>query len=333
VALYQCLVLNPRRRILTTSRIQLRYKTLQPAFSVQPMLVSPPRLAGLVTQVTLYTDVVERSPFAVMDNYRENSVSSFETSNASPSRDNSPGSGQSGMASTSNSYSTKDSLGKSMDQRRKRASKPKVRTGCISCKRRHVKCDEGKPTCVRCDDLGIPCEGYMPPKNTRRTSEPSTRLLLPKFRPSDSAPQQSTSSGTSSRDRGGSAYADDDHSALAPAWDAATTSQSSMDGISAADYDFIGQDPWAQSATGAAHLETHHPAVSQSMAAWSSDVTTTSFAHFHGSNTRPQRVAVDQYAWPADIVPATGSRQQERSRDGGSMQASYGAEQQRWNGY
>lgn len=31
-----------------------------------------------------------------------------------------------------------------------RASLPKVTTGCVSCKKRHVKCDEGKPICHRC---------------------------------------------------------------------------------------------------------------------------------------------------------------------------------------
>jgi hypothetical protein len=34
-----------------------------------------------------------------------------------------------------------------------RARKPKVRSGCISCKIRRVKCDEGKPTCQRCKCL------------------------------------------------------------------------------------------------------------------------------------------------------------------------------------
>ncbi|KAI2641418.1 hypothetical protein GGS26DRAFT_3458 [Hypomontagnella submonticulosa] len=62
---------------------------------------------------------------------------------------------------------------------RKRASKPKVRTGCISCKRRHVKCDEGKPSCAECDRLGLMCEGYAPPKNKTQTCR-SERLLLPK---------------------------------------------------------------------------------------------------------------------------------------------------------
>ncbi|KAI1411898.1 hypothetical protein F5Y13DRAFT_164576 [Hypoxylon sp. FL1857] len=62
---------------------------------------------------------------------------------------------------------------------RKRASKPKVRTGCISCKRRHVKCDEGKPSCAECERLGLMCEGYAPPKTKAPASRPE-RLLLPK---------------------------------------------------------------------------------------------------------------------------------------------------------
>ncbi|KAE9971605.1 hypothetical protein EG327_009792 [Venturia inaequalis] len=41
-----------------------------------------------------------------------------------------------------------------------RASKPKARTGCLTCKLRHVKCDEAKPQCVRCTSLGRRCGGY-----------------------------------------------------------------------------------------------------------------------------------------------------------------------------
>ncbi|KAK7996174.1 hypothetical protein PG991_015641 [Apiospora marii] len=48
---------------------------------------------------------------------------------------------------------------------RKRASKPKVRTGCDTCKKvgpdhdvfRRVKCDEQKPKCVRCEKLNHKC--------------------------------------------------------------------------------------------------------------------------------------------------------------------------------
>ncbi|CEO58610.1 Putative C6 zinc finger domain-containing protein [Penicillium brasilianum] len=43
---------------------------------------------------------------------------------------------------------------------RKRTFKPKVRTGCITCKTRRVKCDEGKPACSRCLRTGRTCDGY-----------------------------------------------------------------------------------------------------------------------------------------------------------------------------
>ncbi|KAJ9617705.1 hypothetical protein H2204_013517 [Knufia peltigerae] len=36
----------------------------------------------------------------------------------------------------------------------------KVRTGCVTCKRRRVKCDEGRPRCARCIKAGRACEGY-----------------------------------------------------------------------------------------------------------------------------------------------------------------------------
>ncbi|KAI8215638.1 hypothetical protein K4K52_003637 [Colletotrichum sp. SAR 10_76] len=45
--------------------------------------------------------------------------------------------------------------------KKKRASKPKVRSGCITCKIRRVKCDEGKPTCNRCAKADIKCDGYV----------------------------------------------------------------------------------------------------------------------------------------------------------------------------
>ncbi|TVY39574.1 Transcriptional regulatory protein [Lachnellula occidentalis] len=42
-----------------------------------------------------------------------------------------------------------------------RASRPKVKSGCITCKVRRVKCDETKPHCVRCQKFGIGCDGYV----------------------------------------------------------------------------------------------------------------------------------------------------------------------------
>jgi hypothetical protein len=44
----------------------------------------------------------------------------------------------------------------------KRRSAPKARTGCLTCKKRHVKCDESRPTCKRCQKTGLVCAGYPP---------------------------------------------------------------------------------------------------------------------------------------------------------------------------
>lgn len=41
---------------------------------------------------------------------------------------------------------------------------PKVKTGCKTCKIRHVKCDETKPNCNRCSSTGRNCDGYAPIK-------------------------------------------------------------------------------------------------------------------------------------------------------------------------
>jgi hypothetical protein len=59
-----------------------------------------------------------------------------------------------------------------------RASVPKVRSGCITCKRRHVKCDEAKPACQRCLKWQGTCEGYhleSPSKRNRSKSPASSQ--------------------------------------------------------------------------------------------------------------------------------------------------------------
>ncbi|KAK0627719.1 hypothetical protein B0T14DRAFT_403722, partial [Immersiella caudata] len=38
----------------------------------------------------------------------------------------------------------------------------KVRTGCHTCKKRKVKCDETKPRCLRCTKTSRKCDGYTP---------------------------------------------------------------------------------------------------------------------------------------------------------------------------
>ncbi|GJC92743.1 C6 zinc finger protein [Colletotrichum higginsianum] len=52
--------------------------------------------------------------------------------------------------------------------KRRRAGGPKARTGCATCKTRHVKCDERKPTCFRCEKVGVACEGYVERVDRRR---------------------------------------------------------------------------------------------------------------------------------------------------------------------
>ncbi|KAG6012867.1 hypothetical protein E4U43_007606 [Claviceps pusilla] len=43
---------------------------------------------------------------------------------------------------------------------RLRVFAPKVRTGCVTCKKRRKKCDEEKPVCRRCRDEDYVCDGY-----------------------------------------------------------------------------------------------------------------------------------------------------------------------------
>ncbi|KAK1982958.1 C6 zinc finger protein [Colletotrichum cereale] len=52
-----------------------------------------------------------------------------------------------------------------------RASKPKVRTGCVTCRRRRVKCDEGKPACLVCLKYQGRCEGALHPRLEGRDFE------------------------------------------------------------------------------------------------------------------------------------------------------------------
>ncbi|KAL2843772.1 hypothetical protein BJX68DRAFT_153159 [Aspergillus pseudodeflectus] len=42
----------------------------------------------------------------------------------------------------------------------RRVTRPRSRNGCITCKLRHVKCDEAKPECLQCQRSGRKCDGY-----------------------------------------------------------------------------------------------------------------------------------------------------------------------------
>src|SRR6187402_631793 len=59
----------------------------------------------------------------------------------------------------------------------------RVRTGCATCRRRRVKCDEAKPVCARCRAANFLCEGYTPPRRTSDLSAVSgspPRLAAPR---------------------------------------------------------------------------------------------------------------------------------------------------------
>ncbi|KAF5006678.1 hypothetical protein FDECE_6970 [Fusarium decemcellulare] len=60
-----------------------------------------------------------------------------------------------------------------------RKGSKKVRTGCITCKIRKVKCDEAKPHCLRCIKTGRRCDGYRTSPNS--SPEPSSLSPAPGF--------------------------------------------------------------------------------------------------------------------------------------------------------
>lgn len=64
--------------------------------------------------------------------------------------------------------------------KRARAAAPRSRRGCIPCRRRHVRCDEGQPVCMKCSRLGIDCHGHgMKPARAPKQKSRS-QLLLPR---------------------------------------------------------------------------------------------------------------------------------------------------------
>ena len=43
---------------------------------------------------------------------------------------------------------------------RRRQKAPRRKTGCLTCKKRHLRCDETRPVCSRCKRGGYKCDGY-----------------------------------------------------------------------------------------------------------------------------------------------------------------------------
>ena len=64
-----------------------------------------------------------------------------------------------------------------------RASTPRSRTGCATCRTRKLKCDEARPQCRRCKHSGWQCPGYTQPGLPQHTenaaTEPHELLSVP----------------------------------------------------------------------------------------------------------------------------------------------------------
>ncbi|PQE24849.1 putative UPC2 Regulatory involved in control of sterol uptake protein [Rutstroemia sp. NJR-2017a BVV2] len=77
--------------------------------------------------------------------------------------------------------STTNSSIKKEAPKRTRAFSTRAKTGCKTCKVRHVKCDEGRPGCRKCAQTGRKCDGYAhctpstASKSSANSSTPSPR--------------------------------------------------------------------------------------------------------------------------------------------------------------
>lgn len=54
--------------------------------------------------------------------------------------------------------------------------KKRTRTGCLTCRKRHIKCDERKPGCSNCEKSKKKCLGYEDPTKPKRRSDTSLNL-------------------------------------------------------------------------------------------------------------------------------------------------------------
>ncbi|ERF73492.1 hypothetical protein EPUS_04115 [Endocarpon pusillum Z07020] len=78
--------------------------------------------------------------------------------------------------------------------RHKKEVKRRTKTGCMTCRRRRIKCDEEQPSCRNCSKSKRECLGYDPIFKSQR-SAPSLPSLpsLPSISPSNSTPASSAS--------------------------------------------------------------------------------------------------------------------------------------------
>ncbi|QKX63504.1 uncharacterized protein TRUGW13939_10675 [Talaromyces rugulosus] len=71
---------------------------------------------------------------------------------------------------------------------------PKVRTGCLTCKKRKVKCDEARPYCNRCIATSRKCDGYSYAPSSHGSKYSWEQLLAPRIQFALGAPGASSTS-------------------------------------------------------------------------------------------------------------------------------------------
>ncbi|EPY50772.1 transcription factor Moc3 [Schizosaccharomyces cryophilus OY26] len=62
-------------------------------------------------------------------------------------------------------------LAKQQQEQSLKPVKRRTKTGCLTCRRRRIKCDETKPFCVNCSKSNRKCEGYPNPSTTPQATE------------------------------------------------------------------------------------------------------------------------------------------------------------------
>ncbi|KAI0145544.1 hypothetical protein GGR57DRAFT_517040 [Xylariaceae sp. FL1272] len=79
--------------------------------------------------------------------------------------------------------------------RHKKEIKRRTKTGCLTCRRRRIKCDEQHPTCKNCQKSKRECLGYDPVFKNQQQQQPQSSQQPP-HNPSQQTQQQSLHAGT-----------------------------------------------------------------------------------------------------------------------------------------
>jgi hypothetical protein len=180
----------------------------------------------------------------------------------------------------------------SLDAAPKRIFHNKVRTGCTTCKQRRVKCDEAKPTCLRCRASGKQCLGY-PTLPAPKIFEPSSEAV--KSTTSEAPPGQVEDDGDRRPSDGGSLISNQS-SLLLPALTRRDSSRSNPES------DFSFND---FSTTPLSILESISPGFSSASEKYSHDF----FRHWLSAYTAPRAATVPDlwtvhYPQVGSAVPA-----------------------------